>query len=66
MSTARIIEHQITRKLLDRRDIDSQQQIADKIIIAAALFAGVSILSLCLPQLLLPVIVTSVVFGLGV
>ena len=65
MSTARMIENRITRELLQRRENASRHRPADQFIKGMAIFAGVTIVSICLPQLLLPVFVASLVVILG-
>jgi hypothetical protein len=60
-----MIEYRITRELLQRRDREPRRLFADRVIKGIALFAGLTLLSLCLPQLLLPVFVVSLVLSLG-
>ena len=65
MTTARLIEYRITRALLRRREIEARQQGVDKIIKGLALIAGVVMVSVILPQLLLPVFILSLIVTLG-
>jgi hypothetical protein len=65
MTTSRLIEYRITRDLLQRRESASRHPHADLFIKGLAIFAGVAAVSLLLPQLLLPIFVTSFVLILG-
>jgi hypothetical protein len=65
MSTVRRIEYRITRELLQRRENASRHRPADQFIKGMAIVAGAAIVAICLPQLLLPVFVASLVVILG-
>ncbi len=65
MSSARMIEYRITRELLRRREHESRHGSVDKVILGLAIFAGVAIVSIVLPELLLPVFVASMIVTLG-
>ena len=65
MSSARMIEYRITRELLQRRENESRHRPADHLIKGMAVLAAVALVSVCLPQLLLPIFVVSFVVILG-
>lgn len=65
MTTARMIEYRITRELVQRREHANRHRPADRLIKGLAVLAGVAIVAVCLPQLLLPFFVASMVFTLG-
>lgn len=65
MSSARMIEYRITRELLRRREDQSRHRPADDLIKGMAVLAAVALVSVCLPQLLLPIFVVSFVVILG-
>jgi hypothetical protein len=65
MTTARMIEYRITRDLVQRREHANRHRSVDRLIKALAVLAGVTIVAVCLPQLVLPFFVASMVFTLG-
>ena len=65
MTTARMIEYRITRDLVQRREHDSRHPPVDRLIKALAVLAGVTLVAVCAPELLLPFFVASTVFTLG-
>lgn len=65
MTTARMIEYRITQDLLRRRERATRQRPADRLIKSLAVFAGIAIAAVCLPQLLLPFLAASIVIILG-
>ena len=65
MTTTRMIEYRITRDLVQRREHANRDRRADRFIKALAVLAGIAIVAVCLPQLVLPFIVASMVFTLG-
>ena len=65
MSSARIIEYRITRELLQRRENAARHRSADQLIKGMAVLAAMALVSICLPQLLLPIFVVSFVLILG-
>lgn len=65
MTTTRMIEYRITRDLVQRREHANRDRRVDRFIKALAVLAGIAIVAVCLPQLVLPFIVASMVFTLG-
>jgi hypothetical protein len=65
MTNARMIEYRITRDLLQRREYVNRYRPADRLIKGLAVLAGVALVAVCLPQLLLPFFIVSTVFTLG-
>lgn len=65
MTTARMIEYRITRELLQRREDESRHRPADRFIKGLAVFAGMLIVVVALPELFLPIFVASLVVILG-
>ena len=65
MNSARMIEYRITRNLLQRRECEARRSPADHLIKGLAIFAAVAVLSVCLPQLLVPAFVICAVVTLG-
>ena len=66
MTTARMIEYRITQQLLQRREIESRRTPAGWFIKKFALLAGLLLLSVSLPELLLLTFIASLVLTLGI
>lgn len=65
MTNARMIEYRITRDLLHRRESASHRLVTDRIIRGLALAAGLAVIGLVVPQLILPIFLASMVVTLG-
>ena len=65
MNSARMIEYRITRDLLQRREYEARHRSADYVIKGLAILSAVTIVSVCLPQLLVPAFVVCAVVTLG-
>ena len=65
MTSTRMIEYRITRDLVQRREHANRYRRVDRFIKALAVLAGIAVVAMCLPQLLLPFFVVSLVFTLG-
>ena len=65
MTEARLIEYRITRELLQRRN-RAASPCTDRFILSVAAAAGIAVLGLAVPQLLLPVFLVSAVVTLGI
>ncbi|MEH6582948.1 MAG: hypothetical protein V7754_13495 [Halioglobus sp.] len=60
-----MIEYRITRDLLQRRENASRGLSAGYFIKGLAALTAVAVVSVCVPHLLLPILVASVVLSLG-
>jgi fatty acid desaturase len=65
MTTARLIEYRITRRLLQRRELESRRQGVDTLIRCLAVIAAGALVSVVMPALLLPIVIVSLIFTLG-
>ena len=65
MTSARLIEYRITRQLMRRREVQASRTGVDTLIKGLALVAGVVMVALVLPELLLPVFLLSGCVALG-
>jgi fatty acid desaturase len=65
MTTARLVEYRITRRLLQRRELESRRAGVDTLIRALAVISAGAMLSVVMPALLLPILAALLVFTLG-
>jgi hypothetical protein len=65
MTTARLIEYRITRRLLQRRELESRRQAVDTLIRGLAVIAAGGLVSVVMPALLLPIVIASLIYTLG-
>jgi hypothetical protein len=65
MTTARLIEYRITRRLLQRRELESRRQSVDTLIRGLAVIAAGGLVSVVMPALLLPIVIASLIYTLG-